>query len=370
MTIYIIILIIIFIMGAIFRPERKEKGKVWFIILSFILLTFVSGMRAYSVGADTTVYVRLYNIIAEADIGKLRYEYLFCVYLKILRFFSSDPRLMLFVSSIICIGSYCYFAYRFSKNTLISMVLYITLSQYFSQMNIIRQAIAMSFIMLSFSIVLDSSLLKKHKIIKSVISALLIIVAMGFHTVSVIAFVPWIIILRHSDDSREYKYSMQYVVLLTVLLCVAVFFGYSLIMRISSALFTQKSDFYFNSKWGDANYFGSLINGLVNASFFAVGSIAFRGRVLTKLQRFGAIMLGMTLIFNVLSMRMEFWGRIASLFGVYTALIWVPEFLSVIENKSNVLIIKSAIIVLTFLEMLTILVLRPEWSGVVPYVFG
>lgn len=368
MTIYLVQLALIFVLDAFFHPETDKTRRRLFYILVFLLLVIVSGMRGYSVGVDTHSYVRVYNSIARTDIANLRFELLFSVYLKTLHFFSSDPRLLIVVSSVICVGSYCYFAYRFSKISLLSLLLYITLDLYFSQMNIMRQAISMSIIMIAFSLILDNAFFRKRKWLSILISGLLILMAIGFHSVAIVALIPWFILIRTPADKEEF--SLQNTLLWIVVLSLFVFVFYSLIMWISSVLFASEADYYFNSIFSDSNYFGSLLNVLVSVSFLTVGAIALRGRVLDRMQRFGLIMLGANLIFLVLSMRMEIWERIAGLFSAYTALIWVPEFMSVIENRNNYVIIKWAIILLTFTKMIVILVFRPEWTGVVPYVIG
>ena len=145
MVIYLVQLAIILLLSLVFHPESSDKGKRWFVFLSFILLTFVSGMRGFSVGVDTHSYVSYFLRAGNYTLTNTRFEAGFVIYLKILRFFTNEPGVLLFISSIICVGSVCYFIYKFSKKPAVSLLLYIMLGQYFSQMNIMRQALAMSF---------------------------------------------------------------------------------------------------------------------------------------------------------------------------------------------------------------------------------
>jgi len=79
-------------------------------------------------------------------------------------------------------------------------------------------------------------------------------------------------------------------------------------------------------------------------------------------------MLGMAILFQVLSMRMEIWGRVSGLFGIYIYLVWVPEFINEIRLASNRRIVETAVVGSSFIYMLIVLVFRPEWTLVVPYV--
>ena len=126
---------------------------------------------------------------------------------------------------------------------------------------------------------------------------------------------------------------------------------------------------YFRGEWSDANYNASLFTTLIKLSFAIVGAIVFRNKKLNKNQRFAAIMLSLTIIFDVLSMRMEIWRRIAGMFGIYIYLLWVAEVTSEIHSAKNRVILNTAIVLFSAAYMLIVLVFWPEWTLVVPYKF-
>lgn len=367
MTIYIVQFFLILLMSAGFHPATNEKGRRWFLFLTFVLLSTVSGIRGFTVGADTKDYVRWYENIDYIAINNGRFEAGFTIFLKLLHKISTSPSFLLFISSIICVGTFCFFANRHSKKPTISVLLYILLGAYFSQMNTMRQSLALSITMWSFMLVLDDRENQEHKLRRIVISALLILLAASFHTIAIVTFVPWILMIRTGQNEDESKLSVQWAVIRTFFIAVIVFVGYSLIMRVAIAILPRYTN-YFYGAWSDSNYFASLIKTLISVVFLTVGAIVLRGRTLTNAQRFSIIMLGLDIVFQVLSMRMEIWGRMAGLFGVYAYLMWVPEFLYEIKLRNNRWIVESAIIVFSFLYMLIVLVFRPEWSMVVPYV--
>ena len=367
MTIYLVQVFLILLMSAGFHPANNERGKKWFLFLSFVLLTVVSGIRGYTVGADTKVYVRWYENIDYIAITNGRFEAGFTLFMKALHKISSNPSFLLFVSSIICIGTFCVFADRHSKRPTMSVLLYVLLGAYFSQMNTMRQSLALSITMWSFMLILDDRESEQHNIRRIIISALLILLATSFHTIAIVAFIPWVLLIRQGKNEDESKLSISWAVMRTLLLAVIVFVAYSIIMRIAIAILPGYTN-YFYGTWSDSNYFASLLKTLISVVFLVVGAIVLRGRKLTNAQRFSIIMLGLNIVFQVLSMRMEIWGRIASLFGIYAYLMWVPEFLDEIQLISNRWITEWAITGFSFAYMLIVLVFRPEWTLVVPYV--
>ena len=69
-------------------------------------------------------------------------------------------------------------------------------------------------------------------------------------------------------------------------------------------------------------------------------------------------MLSLTIVFDVLSMRMEIWGRIAGMFSVYTYLLWVPEVTSEIHSAKNRVILNTANVLYSAAYMMIVLVCR------------
>lgn len=247
---------------------------------------------------------------------------------------------------------------------ILSMMLYILLGAYFSQMNVMRQAIALSLMEVSFMV-----LLKNNGGVQRAISALLILLAATFHTVAIVGVIPWILVIRSNSEKEEYNcFTASKMLKNAIWIAGIAFVAYSVIMAVAIKLLPQYAG-YFRGEWSDANYNASLFNTLIQLSFAVVGAIVFRDKKLNKNQRFAAIMLSLTIIFDVLSMRMEIWGRIAGMFGIYTYLLWVPEITSEIHSAKNRVILNTAIVLFSAAYMLIVLVFRPEWTLVVPYKF-
>lgn len=157
MDIYWLLVAFVFFVGVLVQPHlSKQRAKIYLWIV-FIMLLMVSGFRAFSVGADTKEYVKFFYNINNLNLMKGRYEIGFLRYVEMLHKVSTDPGVLLIVSSAICIGSACIFTYKFSKNPILSMMLYVLLGSYFSQMNVMRQAIALSLMEVSFMVLLKNN---------------------------------------------------------------------------------------------------------------------------------------------------------------------------------------------------------------------
>ena len=365
MAIYWIQVLLILIMSSAFHPAKNKASKKWFLVLSFLLLTIVSGIRGYSVGADTPVYVWWFKNIGQIPVFNGRFEPGFTMYLKLLHKISKSPTFLLFVSSIVSVGTYSVFAYRYSKKPTISVLLYVLLGAYFSQMNTMRQAIALSITMWAFMFIMDDRRDKESRLRKLIVSGSLILLASTFHTVAILAFMPWVLMIRQGRNDEESELSIRLAVKRTLFLAFIAFISYALVIRIALSILPGYLGYLFG-EWNDPNYFAALFKSLISIAFLVVGAVIFSGKKLTYAQRFAVIMLGLNILFQVMSMRMEIWGRVASLFGIYAYLMWIPEFLD--EMQRNRWITETAIVGFSCLYMLIVLFFRPEWTLVVPYV--
>lgn len=364
MDIYWILVALVFLIGVPIQPHLSKFRTRIYLWLIFIMLLIVSGFRAFTVGTDTKTYVGIFSNIRNMSLMRRRYEIGFLRYVELLHRVSTDPGILLIASSAICIGVACIFTYKFSKNPILSMMLYILLGSYFTQMNVMRQAIALSIIEVSFMV-----LLKNNGRVRRVISACLVLLAATFHVAAIVGFIPWILAVRgNSERKEEHSFTAGKMLKRTIFIAGIAFVAYSVAIEIAIKLLPQYAG-YLKSEWSDANYNASLFNMLIQLTFAIVGAIVFRNKRLNKNQRFAAIMLSLTIIFDVLSMRMEIWGRIAEMFSIYTYLLWVPEIASQIYGAKNRVILNMSIVLFSAAYMLIVLVYRPEWTSVVPYFF-
>lgn len=360
MTIYLILIIVLLILGIGIKPRKSGQREKAFLFISFLLMTLISGLRDFSVGVDTISYVGIFNNIEYIDYSYSRYEHGFLYFVRLVRCLSSNPSLLLLISSVICIGTTCIFIRRFSPDPLLSVLLYIVLKPYFFQMTGMRQAIATAIAMIAFAIILDKKGLRYL-----IISALLILLATQFHNMAVAAYIPFCIMAV--PKIRE-SISATGVLKLVVIVSFIAFVFYPVVMRLVGIIAPHYYH-YFSGVWGASNYFAALVKMLIQLLFLVVGVYLIRNKKLSDIERFALIMVGIAVISETLSMRMTIWGRLTGMFSIYTGVIFAPVVGNSIFDGRSRLLLKCVIFVFSFAYMLVTFIFRPEWDGVVPYLF-
>ncbi|SPT62297.1 Uncharacterised protein [Aerococcus viridans] len=139
--------------------NRKKKDR-YLIITVFTILCILFVFRDYSVGTDTKNYIEAYRAIISYDFSSILTEYNSLNYwidngfqfvMKLLNYFSNNPRLLLIFSSILMFYSFGSFIYKNSNNIVMSLYLFITLYFYSYSLNILSQFMAISIVCLAYN---------------------------------------------------------------------------------------------------------------------------------------------------------------------------------------------------------------------------
>ena len=146
MLIYYTLILIILVLGLRCNNEKNKKRYVIFIC---ILLSLVSGLRHYTIGNDTSIYLNGFNNMLYYgknyfNISRLEIGYNIIVFL--FTRISDNFNLYLFVLSLfinLLIGN---LIIKHSKNISFSLILFIICRFFFSEMNVIRQMLAVAII--------------------------------------------------------------------------------------------------------------------------------------------------------------------------------------------------------------------------------
>ena len=363
MGIYLCLTLIIIIMGLGLHPNTSKSGRKAFLWISFVMLTLISGLRDISVGVDTHYYVSMFETIERLNFEASRFENGFLFFLKIVHWMSTDVSFFLFISSCICIGVTCIFLDKHCDDVVLGMLLYILLKSYFAQMALIRQSIATAIVMIAFSLLLQGNTLRRK-----IASALVLFLATSIHTLAIAAFVPYVIWVwpeRRLVNKLTPRNTLKY----SIVLMISSFVLFPVILELVGKVFPQYV-MYFTGTWGESNYVASLFKLLIQFAFLIVGVYYFNRKEETSdVDRLGMLMIMISVIVLTLSMRMEIWGRLAGLFTIYTALLWAPSFAESVKNFRNRRILKTVIFVFSLSYMIITFIFRPEWDGVVPYIF-
>lgn len=356
MAIYFVLLVLGFLA---FRFLRKKTA----LRVVFIAFALVAALRAWTVGVDTEQFYGMYATVGKSDwsFAGIRYEYLYCVVVKILYSISKDPQLLLVATSIFVNFAYYRFIKKNTSNYALASFLYMFMNIFFSNMNMMREAIAVSIVLLSFGL-----LRKHHYIVFLGFSAL----AFFFHKTAIVAFMLaalyWVAQYRHSKK-------------LLIIGGVALFLGATALFSIAASFLGGTYSEYGESEFGAGNNIGAILEFGVYLVLFLVIVFGFglggrrsgalgweRGEV----ARFYQCLSIVILIALALVIRMNIFNRLASFLTPF-AIIIVSE--SALRLKfwrapNHRLVLRASCVAL-FAYWLTIALFRPEWAGCSDYAF-
>ena len=185
-----------FLTGLFFETPFKEKEvnrrqDKYFLIVSWLLLSFIEGFRGLSVGTDTLGYATTYESL---DSAYGSYEILSRLLVDFVRLFSKSATVYFVVCALLVNGLILMAIYRMSSDKKYSLFLFISLLFYFTSFNALRQAIAYAFMLNAFYYV------RENKIIKF---AIFFLIAVGFHSSALIGIVYLLIPLISWNKKRK-----------------------------------------------------------------------------------------------------------------------------------------------------------------------
>lgn len=155
-------------------------------ITLFIPLSFVAGVRNYTVGSDTAMYYGIFKDIQDVPFSFSLLDEAFNIELGyraanyLVGCVSHDPAVFMYIFSTITIAGYMYFFYRESKNIWLTIFLFIGLSFYTETFNSARQQFACVILCLG-----TKFLLKNDKIRWNIS----VVLAMLFHVTAAFFFI-------------------------------------------------------------------------------------------------------------------------------------------------------------------------------------
>lgn len=142
--------LLLLIVSQNLKLNRQFHKLILIVIL--LSLAFVSGFR-YNTGTDYKHYVDIFHWINTPGINRDYEEIGFRLLNKFVYYLGLDVQFIFIISSIFLALSLYYFITTFVKKEywILFVFLFICSGAYFSSMNILRQYIALSFVMLSFT---------------------------------------------------------------------------------------------------------------------------------------------------------------------------------------------------------------------------
>jgi hypothetical protein len=155
---YIFVLIVI--ISTIYVGQKSIKYKD--IYFPIFILTIFSGIRDYTIGTDTVVYVRDFRNSLDYNYyffdPNIEYGYQYLVY-TILKF-TNEYHWYLLSVALISVGLMIYSIRKYSTDYILSVYIYITFGFYTFLFNTVRQAIALAILFYGIKFFLEKKLIK------------------------------------------------------------------------------------------------------------------------------------------------------------------------------------------------------------------
>lgn len=315
--------------------------------ISFLFVFWLmTAFRALNIGNDTSAYVAYYKEIGKngvsSDLGmEWGYQY-YCLFLSKI---SLNPRLLLIVSATICYGLCGWYIFKYSNNVVFSTVLLFCIA--FSPFtNTMRQSIAMVIVLFAYEMI------KRNK---KLIPILLIAVAALFHTSALIVLL-W---FGHKFVPKTPKKVLTCAVAIVVL-------AVSGVLNDVLALVLREYQNYFTSQYAGSGWTATTFYCMEAVAFYLIIYYAYSANGKDcSLVIANAVLF---LILNCFGFSVNLFSRASS----YFMLVFIAE----IPNALNADRIKcrkalmAAIGGIMLMYFFVVLLFRPEWNKLYPYVFS
>lgn len=193
MVIYFCLVLIVTFLSLIHgNVNLTIKRKKRFLFQAFGIMILLAILRGPTIGSDLAGhYARNFSNIAFLSWSRLLdfsvlsgYEIGYVVFCKLISLISTDVQWFITVVGVITYSVMARFIYRNSENVVLSTFLVIFSCTYYMFFNILRQALAVSIVLLGYEVLKS----KKNKIRRYIIFALMVVLAMSFHQSAIICF--------------------------------------------------------------------------------------------------------------------------------------------------------------------------------------
>lgn len=347
MIYYILLLVIVTVICACLKNSRHLKY-----IIPFLLLFSCAALRGEGMGADYYTYRIYFSRYADMSMEEIfKQEESGYVFLnKILSVFSTDFYIVIVVVAFISlIGVFYFLKENCEKYTALSIWLYITLFFYLWTFTILRQAIAMSIVLIAFCYAMKNNWLKFF--------LLVLIAFLFFHNTAIIALIIYPLL----------KMDLKQIYFIIIFIIVSILFYYrENILKIMRYIVLRRFRFYFSSELiqGEGNslllvYFALTV--FIFFLIFKVKSIEEENVVLQKMilwsSCIGTTLQSMAMIFGL-------FNRLSQYFMIPVFLILPTLIRTKFKQKDRVIIV-GLIMFVSFLFY--IYMLNAEGKTIVPY---
>lgn len=349
--IYFLLLFLIVVLGIFFQPlnikisNKVCDGQTFYVVIIGIFLIALCGLRGTEIGNDTGMYRYIFESMSHLDWKEYWKEYhywevgYYFLQFAVSRFWGYQ--IFLIIAAVLSIGPVVFIIHRYSADKVFSFVLYVCFTYYTFCFSMLRQGIALGFIMLAY-----------HQIRQRNLKCFLILTmaAVSFHT-SALLFLPiyWI-------DKIPYQ---RITILFSAFLMMAAYIFKDNLWLIATRFARQQYQAGIDAG-GERMYLFMILTvilGFIYCSRFK-GLYGYN-KVLLYMQIFSVMIWPMTTI-NPAVARMYYYYHIFFI-------LYVPELLISIKGKTERFIISSGYLLVAIYFLVN--QIFPKGMKIQPYLF-
>lgn len=201
MAVYVLLFLFIAVSGFFcYRGKGLKNRNRLFFICCMVSMGVVTCLRDKSIGADTVNYIKYFEIFARVQnlqeiFGNvLGVEPIYVLLNRVIAFFSTDPQILIAVVGLIILALHLKFMEHNSKDYFLSVILFLGFNFFITSLVSWRQFIAMGVVMWCYPAL-------KGK--KYMLTAILGVIAAGFHASSVLFLIPCILVVLFVDNHKK-----------------------------------------------------------------------------------------------------------------------------------------------------------------------
>lgn len=311
--------------------EQSRKRRKYFLIIACVELIILAGIRGYSVGADTSVYLsalEYYKALPKDEIlrAELVYPYDFetgyFFLTKLCAWLGFSKTAFLFLIAVIIYIPMFVAIYKQSLNPYLSILTYFSFSLFAYSLGIFRQMIALAIVVCGIEYVKNRNFFKY---------LLLVCIAMTFHSTAILSLAIYFL--------YPLKWNMNALVLF-VISGIALFFGPYIVELM--ILLMPKYKGYIDGEWQSG---GSYLMLILFVAIFVLIYVENKKQSPTATNKLAFDALALTILVQSIGYSLNIFGRAIGFFSVYL-LFLIPNYVELVVGKWRILVTLGVVLCL------------------------
>ena len=348
-----------YLFGTALRKNYRAFSPKMRIFICLLPAFIITAFRDISVGNDTYVYARAYNLLnTNQELFTFLSNSRFEIGYNLVEFFfkklGADYYVMQFAITLFIYYSLGRYILKYSMNPWLSCFVFLTTRDFFGPMNTTRMWLAISVILFSLDFLVNRQFVR---------FILLTALASLFH------FTALVFVVMYFFYQVEIDYRI--ISITTVLSLAVLIMGRSFFLWLTSRI-NRYSGYldsaYFNVRDNIAIYIELLLNIAYFTLLYAINKkMSARGITTTGIDKLTYSASLIAVAMSIIGLTNAITSRVAAFFTVFL-IISLPNALRRVKKENKVILI-PAFILLMIVQFVVVIVFRPHWSGIIPYNF-